>query len=122
MDKQKRVVIPCRRKGPGRVLHWVCLIHVQYGAKHTFRAYLIVVEPFRHPFRLQKYISVFPKRQASTCTASLPITFSHLALHSMPLHPELDKKLSKTYEPKTSIDEVFKGYTSPSSPMSTVSR
>ena len=28
----------------------------------------------------------------------------------MPLHPELDKKLSKTDEPKTSIDDVFKGY------------
>lgn len=28
----------------------------------------------------------------------------------MPLHPELDKKLSKIYEPKTSIDDVFKGY------------
>jgi hypothetical protein len=28
----------------------------------------------------------------------------------MPLHPELDKKLSKLYEPKTTIDEVFKGY------------
>ena len=28
----------------------------------------------------------------------------------MPLHPELDKKLSKTFEPKTSIDDVFKGY------------
>lgn len=28
----------------------------------------------------------------------------------MPLHPELDKKLSKLFEPKTSIDEVFKGY------------
>ena len=28
----------------------------------------------------------------------------------MPLHPELDKKLSKLYEPKTTIDDVFKGY------------
>ena len=28
----------------------------------------------------------------------------------MPLHPELDKKLSKTFAPKTSIDDVFKGY------------
>ena len=28
----------------------------------------------------------------------------------MPLHPELDKKLSKTFEPKTSADDVFKGY------------
>lgn len=28
----------------------------------------------------------------------------------MPLHPELDKKLSKKYEPKTRIDDVFKGY------------
>jgi hypothetical protein len=28
----------------------------------------------------------------------------------MPLHPELDKKLSKIYEPKTTIDDVFKGY------------
>ncbi|GAA3927843.1 hypothetical protein [Hymenobacter algoricola] len=28
----------------------------------------------------------------------------------MPLHPELDKKLSRLYEPRTSIDDVFKGY------------
>jgi len=28
----------------------------------------------------------------------------------MPLHQLLDKKLSKTYEPKTRIDDVFKGY------------
>lgn len=28
----------------------------------------------------------------------------------MPLHRELDKKLSKTFEPSTSIDDVFKGY------------
>ena len=28
----------------------------------------------------------------------------------MPLHPELDKKLSKTFEPKSTIDDVFKGY------------
>lgn len=28
----------------------------------------------------------------------------------MPLHAELDKKLSKTFEPRTSIDDVFKGY------------
>ncbi|UOQ54108.1 hypothetical protein [Hymenobacter cellulosivorans] len=28
----------------------------------------------------------------------------------MPLHPELDKKLSKTYEPSASINDVFKGY------------
>ena len=28
----------------------------------------------------------------------------------MPLHPELDKKLSKTFEPKTNVDDVFKGY------------
>lgn len=28
----------------------------------------------------------------------------------MPLHPELDKKLSKTYEPSARLDEVFKGY------------
>jgi hypothetical protein len=28
----------------------------------------------------------------------------------MPLHPELDKKLSKTFEPRVSIDDVFKGY------------
>lgn len=28
----------------------------------------------------------------------------------MPLHPELDKKLSKTYEPKATINDVFKGY------------
>jgi len=28
----------------------------------------------------------------------------------MPLHPELDKKLSKTYEPRTTINDVFKGY------------
>ena len=28
----------------------------------------------------------------------------------MPLHRELDKKLSKIYEPKASIDDVFKGY------------
>ncbi|WP_201982007.1 hypothetical protein [Hymenobacter rubidus] len=28
----------------------------------------------------------------------------------MPLHPELHKKLSKTFEPKTSFDDVFKGY------------
>ena len=28
----------------------------------------------------------------------------------MPLHPELDKKLSKIYEPCTTINDVFKGY------------
>ncbi len=28
----------------------------------------------------------------------------------MPLHPELDKKLSKIYEPRNTIDDVFKGY------------
>ena len=28
----------------------------------------------------------------------------------MPLHRELDKKLSKLYEPSTSLDDVFKGY------------
>jgi hypothetical protein len=28
----------------------------------------------------------------------------------MPLHPELDKKLSKTYESKATINDVFKGY------------
>ena len=28
----------------------------------------------------------------------------------MPLHPELDKGLHKIYEPKTTIDDVFKGY------------
>ena len=28
----------------------------------------------------------------------------------MPLHSELDKKLSKMYAPKTSFDDVFKGY------------
>ena len=28
----------------------------------------------------------------------------------MPLHRELDKKLSKLYAPSTSIDDVFKGY------------
>ena len=28
----------------------------------------------------------------------------------MPLHPELDKKLSKIYEPRTAINDVFKGY------------
>ena len=28
----------------------------------------------------------------------------------MPLHRELDKKLSKVYEPKSSIDDMFKGY------------
>ena len=28
----------------------------------------------------------------------------------MPLHPELDKKLSKVFEPKTTINDVFKGY------------
>ena len=28
----------------------------------------------------------------------------------MPLHRALDKKLSKMYEPSTSIDDVFKGY------------
>lgn len=28
----------------------------------------------------------------------------------MPLHRELDKKLSKTFEPSTTIDDVFKGY------------
>lgn len=28
----------------------------------------------------------------------------------MPLHPELEKKLNKLYEPKTSFDDVFKGY------------
>ncbi len=31
-------------------------------------------------------------------------------LQPMPLHRELDKKLSKTFEPSTSIDDVFKGY------------
>lgn len=28
----------------------------------------------------------------------------------MLLHPELDKGLHKIYEPKTTIDDVFKGY------------
>ncbi|WP_022824028.1 hypothetical protein [Hymenobacter norwichensis] len=28
----------------------------------------------------------------------------------MPLHRLLDQKLSKTYEPSTRIDDVFKGY------------
>jgi len=28
----------------------------------------------------------------------------------MPLHPELEKKLSKLFEPKTTINDVFKGY------------
>lgn len=28
----------------------------------------------------------------------------------MPLHPELDKKLSKVFEPKTTFNDVFKGY------------
>ncbi len=28
----------------------------------------------------------------------------------MPLHRELDKKLSKVFEPSTTIDDVFKGY------------
>lgn len=28
----------------------------------------------------------------------------------MPLHPELDKKLSNIFEPKTTINDVFKGY------------
>ncbi|WP_375437017.1 hypothetical protein [uncultured Hymenobacter sp.] len=28
----------------------------------------------------------------------------------MPLHEQLDKKLSKIYEPKSRIDDVFKGY------------
>jgi hypothetical protein len=28
----------------------------------------------------------------------------------MPLHHELDKKLSKTFEPSSRIDDVFKGY------------
>ncbi|SNR69423.1 hypothetical protein [Hymenobacter mucosus] len=28
----------------------------------------------------------------------------------MPLHQELDKKLSKIYEPSTRVDDVFKGY------------
>jgi hypothetical protein len=28
----------------------------------------------------------------------------------MPLHPELDKKLSKTFEPSSTINDVFKGY------------
>ncbi|MBD2770506.1 hypothetical protein IC235_21690 [Hymenobacter sp. BT664] len=28
----------------------------------------------------------------------------------MPIHRELDKKLSKTYEPSARIDDVFKGY------------
>jgi hypothetical protein len=28
----------------------------------------------------------------------------------MPLHRELDKKLSKIYEPSTHIDDMFKGY------------
>lgn len=28
----------------------------------------------------------------------------------MPLHHELDKKLSKTFEPSARIDDVFKGY------------
>jgi hypothetical protein len=28
----------------------------------------------------------------------------------MPLHPELDKKLSKTYEPRATINDEFKGY------------
>ena len=28
----------------------------------------------------------------------------------MPLHPELNKKLSKLYEPSATLDDVFKGY------------
>ncbi len=28
----------------------------------------------------------------------------------MPLHPELEKKLSKIYEPSARLDDVFKGY------------
>ncbi|PJJ52768.1 hypothetical protein [Hymenobacter chitinivorans] len=28
----------------------------------------------------------------------------------MPLHPQLDQKLSKLYEPSTRIDDVFKGH------------
>ena len=28
----------------------------------------------------------------------------------MPLHRELEKKLSKTYEPSSTINDVFKGY------------
>ena len=28
----------------------------------------------------------------------------------MPLHPELDKKVSKIFEPKTTTNDVFKGY------------
>ena len=28
----------------------------------------------------------------------------------MPLHQELDKKLSKIYEPSSRVDDVFKGY------------
>ncbi|GAB2461310.1 hypothetical protein GCM10011375_12420 [Hymenobacter qilianensis] len=28
----------------------------------------------------------------------------------MPLHPELEKKLNKTFEPSTSIHDVFKDY------------
>lgn len=28
----------------------------------------------------------------------------------MPLHRELDKKLSKTFKPRATINEVFKGY------------
>jgi hypothetical protein len=31
-------------------------------------------------------------------------------LNTMPLHRELDKKLSKLYEPSTRIDDVFKGH------------
>ncbi|WP_426492750.1 hypothetical protein [Hymenobacter sp. 102] len=28
----------------------------------------------------------------------------------MPLHPELEKKLSNTYEPNATLHDVFKGY------------
>jgi hypothetical protein len=28
----------------------------------------------------------------------------------MPLHPDLEKKLSQTFAPKTTINDVFKGY------------
>ncbi|MGI4869662.1 MAG: hypothetical protein ACRYFX_00635 [Janthinobacterium lividum] len=33
-----------------------------------------------------------------------------LAPFPVPLHPELARKLSKLYEPKTTVGDVFKGY------------
>jgi hypothetical protein len=37
-------------------------------------------------------------------------TSHHQMSFTMPLHPQLDQKLSKLYAPSTRIDDVFKGH------------